>query len=123
MHLHLRNFTWENHKAPLIPFHRLSPTVRSLHLTYTSFEVFDLVCSFPLLEDLPLISTALKSGAVGQNTPVLSLKLTGTLTLKLLVVICPVIGQLLDLPNGLHFMKVMYGASTKKKPDQQQIYC
>ena len=42
--------------SPLVPFHALSAAVRSLHLTHTTTDAFDLICSFPLLEDLVLFN-------------------------------------------------------------------
>ena len=107
--LHLRNFTWEDHEAPLVPFHGLSPTVRSLRLTSTSFEVFDLICSFPLLEDLTLTSILPESGdAERTGRLVSSPKLTGSLGLNVRggIGIPFIVRRLLDLPNGLHFVKI-----------------
>ena len=109
VHLHLKKFIWEDHEAPLLPFHGLSPTVRSLHLASTSFEVFDLICSFPLLEDLTFISTRSESidATSGRNVRrVSSPKLTGSLLLSLLSGMRPLVRRLLDLPNGLHFAKI-----------------
>ena len=50
VHLYLERLDW----ASLIPFYRLLPTIRSLHLTCCTIGVFNLICSFPLLEDLVL---------------------------------------------------------------------
>ena len=47
-------------RAALVPFYGLSHTVRALYLTYSTAEVFDLICSFPLLEDLWLINLSSK---------------------------------------------------------------
>ena len=94
---------WKDRDEALIPFYGLSPTVRSLSLTYTPVEVFDLVCSFPLLEDLALIGIVPRD-TVGRCTQASSPKLTGSLSLKSSA---GVIGRLLDLPNGLHFTKVV----------------
>ena len=106
VHLHLDDWTWGGHQAPLVPFHGLSPTVRSLRLTSTSFEVFDLVCSFPLLEDLALVAILPECGAVRLKTPASSPKLTGSLDLKSLPGNRPAVCRLLDLPNGLHFRAI-----------------
>ena len=103
--LHLDHCIWEDREA-LIPFHGLSPNLRSLRLTSTSFGVFDLVCSFPLLEDLALIGI-FPEGAFARNTQASSPKLTGSLSLSSSAGISLAIGRLLDLPNGLHFTKVV----------------
>ena len=89
----------------LIPFYGLSPTVRSLRLTSTPFEVFDLICSFPLLEDLALICILPESG-VRRNTRVSSPKLTGSLHLKSPTGMSSATRRLLDFPNGLHFTEI-----------------
>lgn len=97
-------------QAFLIPFHGLSPTVKSLHLTSypssTFFEVFDLVCSFPLLEDLALVSFGPESDLEGWNAPSTSPKLTGSLDLKTIGGTRSVIHRLLNLPGGLCFVKI-----------------
>jgi len=104
--LRLERITWEGPRSPLIPFHRLSPTVRSLSLACTSFEVFDLICSFPLLEDLGLILLTAGS-AGGWTAPLTSPKFTGSLELMTRAGgIRPAVRRLLDLPNGLHFAKI-----------------
>ena len=54
--LRLECLEWDDYDVPLASFHGLSPTLRSLRLTSTSPEVLDLTCSFPLLEDLALVS-------------------------------------------------------------------
>jgi len=104
--LHFKGLIWANHKAPLVPFYGSSHTVRSLRLTYTSFEVFDLVCSFPLLEDLALVSLCPWSGASVRSAPSTSPKLTGSLELSSIGGIRFAIRRLLDFPDGLHFTKI-----------------
>ena len=102
-HLHLESLGWGNRAASLVPFHGLSPTVRSLHLTATCVDIFDLVCSFPLLEDLKLDYLRDKPDAAEGSLPLTSPRFTGSLDMR---GIRSVIHQLLDLPNGLHFMKI-----------------
>jgi hypothetical protein len=92
--------------ASLVPFYGLSPTVRSLCLTSTSNDVFDLVCSFPLLKDLSLVALSPGSDADGWTTPSTSPKLTGSLDLRLIGEIRSATRRLLDLPGGLHFKKI-----------------
>jgi hypothetical protein len=101
VHLHLESGGSED---SLIPFYGLSPTLRSLRLTTTPVEVLDLICSFPLLEDLMLLS--LGPGSDSWNTPSTSPKLTGTLALRTFGGVWPVVRRLLDLPDGLHFTKI-----------------
>jgi len=109
VHLHLEHAPRVDHQVSLTPFHGLSPTVRSLRLTATSSEVFDLVCSFPHLEDLALDSLRPTDGAVGRSVPSASPKLTGSLELTTTSETQSITRQLLDLPDGLHFamMKVL----------------
>ena len=50
---------WRDGWTPLAPSHRLSPVFRSLYLSFVSLpnsEIFDLICSFSLLEDVTLVS-------------------------------------------------------------------
>jgi hypothetical protein len=104
VHLHLGDLSMD-HQVSLIPFHGLSPTLRSLSLSDISSEILDFICSFPLLEDLELNSLGLKTDA--WNTPSSSPKLTGSLDLRGTGVTRPVVRRLLDLPDGLHFAKIM----------------
>ena len=103
--LHFKFFVWRNHEPPLVPFYGFSYTVRSLHLAYTSFEVFDLVCSFPLLEDLALVNFRHWSGTKW-SAPSTSPKLTGSLDLSSVGEICLAIRRLLEFPDGLRFAKI-----------------
>jgi hypothetical protein len=109
-HLHLECLSME-HQASLVPFHGLPLTLKSLSLRAISSEVLDLICSFPLLEDLRLSSPRCRSGA--WNTPPTSPKLTGSLDLRAIWGIRPVIHRLLDLPDGLHFARVMVMCRTE----------
>ena len=110
VHLRLESLDGRDQQAFLIPFHGLSPTVKSLHLTFypsaTFFEVFDLACSFPLLEDLAVISFGPESNNGRWNAPSTSPKLTGSLDLKTIGGTRSVIHRLLNLPHGLHFAKI-----------------
>ena len=87
----------------------LSPTLKSLSLFYSFVplsELFDLVFSFPLLEDLSLCSVKLYTQEIAEewNAPPISPKFTGSLVLS---------GhnryitrKLVDLPGGLRFSKI-----------------
>ena len=77
-------------KISLVPLRGLSPTLKSLHLTCkcpaTFSEIFCFVCSFPLLEDLVLVSASVKHNETGEwNIPSTSPKLTGYLDVSSLV--------------------------------------
>ena len=102
VHLRLESLN----QAALLPFYGLSPTVRSLRLTYTTPEIFPFVCSFPLLEDLALVGLDYQTDAGGWNAPLTSPKLTGSLDLRVFGSVRPVVRRLLDLPDGLHFSKI-----------------
>jgi len=99
-------------KLSLAPFHNFSPTLKSLHVGHTLFRyprLFDLVRSFPLLENLSL---ACRRGAwfrvndpnepqtvVPSTSPALS----GNLDFHVFGGAGMTARQLLHLPNGLHF--------------------
>jgi len=94
----------------LVPLHGLSPTLKSLRLacgsSTPSSEIFGLVCSFPLLEDLAL-TTFDRDGEVDRwDIPSTSPKFTGYLNLRTVGGIGPVVHRLLELPSGLHFSKI-----------------
>ena len=105
-HLHFERCTWENHPTALAPFFGFSPAIRSLRMAYTSFEVFNLACSFPLLEDLALVDLCPEGRTVGWNAPSISPKLTGSLELSAIGGFHSATRRLLDFPNGLHFAKI-----------------
>jgi hypothetical protein len=102
----------------LVPFHGLSPVIKSLRMVIPvlpSSHLFDLILSFPLLEDLTVIIhlpwTADGGGSEGDemltatqlsNPPMF----TGSLELYLRGGMRPIIRQLLSLPGGIHFRKL-----------------
>ena len=94
------DFTFDCNLRPgddvsLAPLFGFSPAVRSLSMSYTSFEVFDLICSFPLLEDPALINLCPESDTVGRSTLPTSPKLTGSLGLGASRGICSTTRRLL----------------------------
>ena len=98
---------WIEHteRTPLVPFYALSPAVKSLHLAHTTTDIFDLICSFPLLEDLVLFD--LLHSEVGElDTPSTSPKFTGYLDLNVEWGLDTVAYRLCTLPNGLRFTKI-----------------
>lgn len=97
---------WDG-RTSLAPLHGLSPTLKSLSLRYRHLplsEVLNLICSFPLLEDLALNHFSLNGDSKGWDVPSTSPKLTGTLALDNNHP--PIVRGLLSLPNGLHFSKI-----------------
>ena len=103
-------FNWGTSETSLVLLHGLSPTLKSFHLFHCSIptpEIFNLVCSFPLLEDLTIRRRGAESDSDSDEwvAPSTSPKFTGTLHL---------IGQifstallLLALPDGLHFTRIV----------------
>ena len=107
------SMTWSDDvQDALLPFHGLSPTLRSLsiacHLTPLS-DIFDFVCSFPSIEDLELTSVhygPADTWIIPQASP----KFTGVLRIgkaSTLHGTRSAIRCLVDLPDGLHFSKIL----------------
>ena len=114
--LYMDTLGYNHYGISFVQLHGFSPTLKSLALTYTSVslqEVFNLICSFPLLEDLELISyTSRQPDADGWNPPPTSPKLTGTL--KIQGKLRFVARRLCDLPGGLHFSKIRVSHSNEE---------
>jgi hypothetical protein len=105
-----------DHSAtPLVPFHGFSPAIKSLWVVVPTLpltQVFNLILSFPLLEDLDvtLIEQSSDDGD-GSNEGKMSTAtqppsppmFTGTLELCLSEEMEPFARQLLSLPGGIHF--------------------
>lgn len=106
-------------KGSLAPF-QILPSVKSLRLCFNNFppsEVFNFICSFPLLEDLEIVNDRDINciGRLKVTAPPLRLPpLTGTLALQQ-----PLLGQvkdlLLQLPGGLHFRKIEWNVHLPKE--------
>ena len=100
-----------------LPLHGLSPTLKTLLLAYgtspPSSETFDLVCSFPLLEDPALVSLGGKNDVDEWNIPSTSPKFTGCLDVSAAGGIRPIVHRLLELPGGFHFSKISVSCSEK----------
>lgn len=108
-HLDVDTTRWYDRSFSLLPLHRLSPAVRSLHLTFSSLqslEILDLICSFPVLEDLTLAGHDGWNGYGAWNIPSTSPRLTGSLELRVGAGIQHITHKLLDFPNGLQFEKI-----------------
>ena len=101
-----------------IPFHGLSPVIRSLRVDYVLFsssEIFDLILSFPLLEDLVVIAnTEMTIWGKSNRSNELSTTVqppsppafTGSLELSFEGGMKPIARRLLSSPGGLHFRKL-----------------
>jgi len=105
VHLHVKTLGWS---SPGL-FRGLSPIVRSLHLEAPNTRpsaIFDVICSFPLLEDLALFALSSKTEDDDRTTPptlprlVRSLLLSGWINLAT--------RRLLDVPNDLHLTKLTF---------------
>ena len=92
----------------LVPLHALSPTLKSLRLVHDSIptlEVFSLICSLPSLEDLELEAYGRGETDVYALSPT-SPKFTGILSLSRGDGVRFDIWSLLALPSGLHFTAI-----------------
>ena len=102
---------WRGAEDALVPFHNFSQKLKSLRLRFVPIipsQRFELICSLPLLEDLTVFHNRCEvSGSMGGSDfrPLTSPAFTGTLELD--GVPEHTVRQLLDLPNGLRFRKIM----------------
>ena len=96
----------------LVPFHGFSPVVKSLHLSHIPLPlppIFYLISSFPLLENLSLLTHVGISSNDGSDRQVATTQplstpvFTGSLRVDR---VNHVITQLLSMPGGLHFRKL-----------------
>jgi len=102
---------------PLVAFHGFSPVIKSLYLMFTLLppsHIFDLILSFPLLEDLSLTTFGGPAynddnpGWLPTARPSSPPILTGTLALFLMKGTELVTRRLLSLPGGIHFRKLTW---------------
>jgi hypothetical protein len=106
------NFTRvDGSKIPLVLFHKFSPTLKSLRLVSTALlysQLFNLVCSFPLLEDLTFTGRVDDDDLHGPQAvaPTTSHIFIGSLDLYLKEGMAPIVRWLLSLPSGIHFRKL-----------------
>jgi hypothetical protein len=102
-------------ETSLVPFHGLSPVVKSLHVTVPVLppsQAFSLILSFPLLEDLAVAiyyETSADNDGSGEDEMTTATQpsnptiFTGTLELYLKEGMRPFARRLLTLPDGIHF--------------------
>jgi len=111
VHLSLSVGWWHDETFSHVPLHGLSPVLRSLHLSFVVIphsEILTLICSFPLLEDLALDSVRPEQRDGQWTTPSTSPRLTGSLELCIgMGGMQSITNPLVDLPNGLHFTKIV----------------
>jgi hypothetical protein len=99
--------------SSLVPFYGFSPALKSLYVGFIIVplpQIFDLILSSPLLEDLTVVTshgTSMPDGSgsdwVQPSTPPM---LTGSLELYILGGIELAVRRLLSLPGGIHFRKL-----------------
>jgi hypothetical protein len=107
--------------TPLVPFHGLSLTIKSLRVVVPylpPLQIFNLIFSLPLLEDLALFTynetSASNGGGFEEHEmpiaaqPSIPPMFTGSLKLYLRRGMKPIIRQLLSLSGGLHFWKLTW---------------
>jgi hypothetical protein len=107
-HLTVDTCTMSDHNLSFAPLRGAFPAIRSLNLTFAILpdsEVFGLICSFPLLEDLLFMARSPLNYGVWSHPPT-SPRLTGCLELYQYPGLWSTAHQLLDLPNGLHFKRI-----------------
>ena len=109
-------------EVSLVPFYNFSPTLKSLHahsLILPSPQLFTLVLSFPLLEDLTVngFYTGQPDDHDDPHTtaPSTSPPLTGTLGLGIGRGMGDTARKLLDLPNGLHFRRLIFSLTCRRQ--------
>jgi len=98
----------------LVPLHGFSPALKSLHVSFTglpSLRIFNLILSFPLLDDLTVATygtpiNTVPDGWVTIAQPSSPPTFSGTLRLFLKVGMGTITRQLLSLPGGIHFRKL-----------------
>ena len=110
--VHLRLAEYDGGRFSLLPFHGFSPVLKSLDVEFGAHPpTFDLILSFPLLEDLAVnfFGTKIDDGDGSDGLPIVIQPpnppmFTGSLDL-VITGVKPFIRQLLSLPSGIHFRK------------------
>jgi hypothetical protein len=102
--------------TPLVPFHGFSPALKSLRVVVPHplpSQIFNLISSFPLLEDLAVIIIHNGDGSERDEMPPAARPLsppmfTGSLELYLRGGMKPITRRLLSLPGGIHFRELIW---------------
>ena len=104
--------SYDGSRVDLAPFHKVSPTLKSLFITSSPFplsQFFNLIGSLPLLEDLSLVGSVDHINDYDPGDPHAVVPssapppFTGLLDLRLYVGNEDAANRLLNMPNGLHF--------------------
>ena len=98
----------DSNEVSLVQLHGLSPSLKSLCLSHRSLplsDIFALVCSFPLLQDLTVVLGGAENDSDEWVSSSTSPRFTGTFHLG--GGIRSATRGLLDLPGGLHFKKAV----------------
>jgi len=96
----------------LLPFYGFSPILKSLRLDsyfHPSSQIFDLILSFPLLEDLNVAMRYDNDDVDSSRTPTVqppNQPMTGFLDLSRCTWLGFIANWLLSLPSGIHFCKL-----------------
>ena len=95
----------------LAPFHGLSPILKSLRIhsnTLSNSQIFDLICSLPLLEDLTLAISGIEENVFNPDASLraTSPAFTGALDLTVFEGMGSTARRLLGLPKSLRFREL-----------------
>ena len=101
--------------TPLVPFHGFSPVIKTLFVDIYKLpplQIFDLILSFPLLENLTVLISRNEEGEMPTATqPITSPIFTGSLWLYLMGKMKYIPRRLLLLPGGIHFRRLTLSCS------------
>jgi len=110
--VHLKLGCYDEWGASLLPFRGISPVLKSLHVEYyalPSLPTFELILSFPRLQDLTVINSFFaladnRNGSAVQpsNPPTF----TGSLELLMMAGMERIARRLLSVPSGINFRKL-----------------
>jgi hypothetical protein len=118
-HIDALVFDLNESPTPLVLFHGFSPALKTLDVivrALPSSQIFNLVLSFPLLEDLMVIvhremlldqeDDSEEDGISSVTRPSSPPRLTGSLRLHLERMMEPFTRRLLSIPSGIHFQNL-----------------
>jgi len=123
--LKVDNGAWplDTSRCPLTPFHGFSSTLKSLRvdsIALPSPQLFYLINSSPLLEDLTVLGRDESSGndnnthLLPLGVPLTSPPLSGSLDLSISGGMRNAARRLLEIPNGLHFRNLSFSWDRKE---------
>ena len=122
------DLNWSSFTLSLAPLYGFSPAIKSLRLSFytvPSWQIFNLIYSFPLLDDLAVTSTSALVGNSDFNDrtttiqPLISPSFTGSLELRLGFQMEYVASRLLSRSGGFHFRKLR--STLREERDTSQI--